>query len=103
VDACNADVADGNDAFGKRDPMPLEGTLFGFRYGVGAHYFMDGLLIDENTWVLDEAEQPVPNLCAAGTVPRRGRSPDSGTASPGPPQPARRPPLAPHSRDKLVI
>ena len=69
VDAYNADVADGaDDAFGKRDPLPLEGTLYGFRYGVGAHYFMGGILIDAQTRVLDESEQPIANLYAAGEV-----------------------------------
>ena len=67
VDAYNADVADGtDDAFGKRDTLPLEGRLYGFKYGVGAHYFMGGILIDEFTHVLDEEENPIPGLYAAG-------------------------------------
>ena len=67
VDAYNADVADGaDDAFGKREPLPLEGKLYGFKYGVGAHYFMGGILIDEFTHVLDEDEAPIPGLYAAG-------------------------------------
>ena len=67
VDAYNADVADGtDDAFGKQDPLPLEGKLYGFRYGVGAHYFMGGILIDEYTHVLSLDESPIPGLYAAG-------------------------------------
>lgn len=69
VDAYNADIADGaDDAFGKQDPLPLEGTLYGFKYGVGAHYFMGGILIDDQTRVLDEDENPIANLYAAGEV-----------------------------------
>ena len=69
VDAYNEDVADGtDDAFGKENPLSLEGKLYGFKYGVGAHYFMGGILIDDQTRVLDEAEQPIVNLYAAGEV-----------------------------------
>ncbi len=69
VDAYNEDIADGtDDAFGKEGAMALEGTLYGFKYGVGAHYFMGGLLINENTQVLDENEQPIAGLYAAGEV-----------------------------------
>ncbi len=69
VDAYNEDVSDGtDDAFGKEDPLPLEGTLYGFKYGVGAHYFMGGILINENTQVLDENEEPIEGLYAAGEV-----------------------------------
>ena len=69
VDAYNEDVADGtDDAFGKQDPLPLEGTLYGFKYGVGAHYFMGGILINEKTQVLDEDENPIEGLYAAGEV-----------------------------------
>ena len=69
VDAYNEDVADGtDDAFGKQDPLPLEGTLYGFKYGVGAHYFMGGILINDKTQVLDEDENPIEGLYAAGEV-----------------------------------
>ena len=69
VDAYNEDVADGtDDAFGKQEPLPLEGTLYGFKYGVGAHYFMGGILINEKTQVLDENEDPIEGLYAAGEV-----------------------------------
>ena len=69
VDAYNEDVADGtDDAFGKQEPLPLEGTLYGFKYGVGAHYFMGGILINEKTQVLDENENPIEGLYAAGEV-----------------------------------
>ena len=69
VDSYNEDVADGtDDAYGKENPLPLEGTLYGFKYGVGAHYFMGGLLIDEQTHVLNEEETPIEGLYAAGEV-----------------------------------
>ena len=69
VDAYNEDVADGtDDAFGKEGAQTLEGNLYGFKYGVGAHYFMGGVLINENTQVLDENENPIPGLYAAGEV-----------------------------------
>ena len=69
VDAYNDDVADGtDDAFGKQEPLPLEGTLYGFKYGVGAHYFMGGILINEKTQVLGEDEIPIEGLYAAGEV-----------------------------------
>lgn len=65
----NDDIADGNDdAFGKENPVKLEGKLYGFRYGVGAHYFMGGILINEKTQVLDENEEPIEGLYAAGEV-----------------------------------
>ena len=67
VDAYNEDILDGtDDAFGKQDPLPLEGRLYGFKYGVGAHYFMGGILIDEYTHVLTPGEAPIPGLYAAG-------------------------------------
>ncbi|MDO4634284.1 MAG: FAD-dependent oxidoreductase [Eubacteriales bacterium] len=69
VDAYNEDVADGtDDAFGKEGALPLEGKLYGFKYGVGAHYFMGGILINEQTQVLDESEAPIAGLYAAGEV-----------------------------------
>ncbi len=69
VDAYNEDVADGtDDAFGKKEALPLEGTLYGFKYGVGAHYFMGGILINEQTQVLSEDEEPIAGLYAAGEV-----------------------------------
>ncbi len=65
----NEDVADGtDDAFGKENPLPLEGKLYGFKYGVGAHYFMGGLLINDKTQVLNENEEPISGLYAAGEV-----------------------------------
>lgn len=69
VDAYNEDVLDGtDDQFGKKDAATLEGNLYGFKYGVGAHYFMGGVLINENTQVLDEDENPIEGLYAAGEV-----------------------------------
>lgn len=69
VDAYNEDVSDGvDDAYQKENPITLTGTLYGFKYGVGAHYFMGGILINEDTQVLDENEEPIENLYAAGEV-----------------------------------
>ncbi len=64
----NEDIADGtDDAFGKEEDLdPLEGTLYGYHFGVGAHYFMGGILINEDTQVLDEDENPIEGLYAAG-------------------------------------
>lgn len=65
----NEDIADGtDDAFGKEDPITITGKLYGFQYGVGAHYFMGGILINEKTQVLDENEEPIEGLYAAGEV-----------------------------------
>lgn len=65
----NDDIADGtDDAFNKENPVKLEGKLYGFKYGVGAHYFMGGILINEKTQVLDEDENPIEGLYAAGEV-----------------------------------
>ncbi len=69
VDAYNEDIADGtDDAFGKEGALPLEGTIYGFKYGVGAHYFMGGILINAQTQVLNEDEEPIAGLYAAGEV-----------------------------------
>ena len=69
IDAYNEDVSDGaDDEFGKENAATLEGKLYGFKYGVGAHYFMGGILINENTQVLDEDENPIEGLYAAGEV-----------------------------------
>ena len=54
--------------FGKENITPIEGTIYGYHFGVGAHYFMGGLLINENTQVLDEDGEPIPGLYAAGEV-----------------------------------
>lgn len=65
----NEDIADGvDDAFNKENPVKLEGKLYGFQYGVGAHYFMGGILINEKTQVLNENEEPIEGLYAAGEV-----------------------------------
>ena len=71
VSAYNDDIADGtDDAYGRQNPTAVDasGKVYGFKYGVGAHYFMGGILIDENTHVLDEQEQPIAGLYAAGEV-----------------------------------
>ncbi len=65
----NADAATGADsAFGRENTSTLEPTYYGYKFGVGAHYFMGGVLIDETTRVLDEDEQPIEGLYAAGEV-----------------------------------
>lgn len=69
VEQWNADCAAGADSlFDNHKLQPLEGKLYGYRFGVGAHYMMGGLLINENTQVLNEAEEPIPGLYAAGEV-----------------------------------
>ena len=69
VEQWNADCAAGADSqFENQSLKPLAGKLYGYRFGVGAHYMMGGLLINENTQVLDESEQPIPGLYAAGEV-----------------------------------
>ena len=69
VEQWNTDCAAGADSqFENQSLKPLEGKLYGYRFGVGAHYMMGGLLINENTQVLDENEQPIAGLYAAGEV-----------------------------------
>ena len=69
VDQYNADCAAGQDSlFEHKNLKPLEGKLYGYRFGVGAHYMMGGILINENTQVLNEAEEPISGLYAAGEV-----------------------------------
>ncbi len=69
IEAFNEDIEDGvDDAYGREDNLdPIEGTLYGYHFGVGAHYFMGGILIDENAQVLtEEDESPIAGLYAAG-------------------------------------
>ena len=67
VSQWNADCAAGKDSLFNNEVLkPLEGKLYGYRFGVGAHYMMGGLLINENTQVLNENEEPIPGLYAAG-------------------------------------
>jgi flavocytochrome c len=70
IDTWNADAAsNGTDsAFGRENITPLEGTLYGYKFGVGAHYFMGGILIDENTCVLNTDGSIIDGLYAAGEV-----------------------------------
>ena len=46
----------------------ISGTLYGYRFGVGAHYFMGGILIDEDTHVVNTEGNPIEGLYAAGEV-----------------------------------
>lgn len=65
----NADCEAGKDSqFNHQNLKKLEGPLGGYAFGVGAHYMMGGLLINEKTQVLDQNEQPIPGLYAAGEV-----------------------------------
>ena len=67
VEKWNEDCAAGADSlFDNHKLQPLEGKLYGYRFGVGAHYMMGGLLINGDTQVLDENEAPIPGLYAAG-------------------------------------
>ena len=70
IEAWNSDCAAGADSlFGRTDNLnPVTGKLYAYNFGVGAHYFMGGLLINESTQVLDENEQPIAGLYAAGEV-----------------------------------
>ncbi|MBR4164097.1 MAG: flavocytochrome c [Solobacterium sp.] len=70
IESFNEDIADGtDDAFGREQNLnPIEGTLYGYRFGVGAHYFMGGVLINEKTQVMDTEGNPISGLYAAGEV-----------------------------------
>lgn len=69
VEQWNTDCAAGADSlFDNHKLQPLEGKLYGYRFGVGAHYMMGGLLINGNTQVLNEDEEPISGLYAAGEV-----------------------------------
>lgn len=70
VENFNEDIADGvDDEFGKTENLDtLEGTLYGYRFGVGAHYFMGGLTVNDSTQVLDTDGNVIEGLYAAGEV-----------------------------------
>ena len=69
IEQWNADAATGTDSvFGRENSSTLDAPLYGYKFGVGAHYFMGGVLIDETTRVLNEAEEPIEGLYAAGEV-----------------------------------
>ena len=69
IEQWNEDAATGTDSlFGRENSSTLDAPLYGYKFGVGAHYFMGGILIDETTRVLDENEQPIEGLYAAGEV-----------------------------------
>jgi flavocytochrome c len=69
IEQWNTDCAAGADSlFDNHKLQPLEGKLYGYRFGVGAHYMMGGLLINGDTQVLNEDEEPIPGLYAAGEV-----------------------------------
>lgn len=69
IEQWNADAITGTDSlFGRENTTTLDTPLCGYKFGVGAHYFMGGILIDEATRVLDENEQPIEGPYAAGEV-----------------------------------
>ena len=71
IDQWNADCDAGKDSLFDRAPFTLKkikGRLYGYAFGVGAHYMMGGVLINEKTQVLDQNEAVIPGLYAAGEV-----------------------------------
>lgn len=71
IEQWNADCDAGADSQFERMPFTLkkvEGKLYGYAFGVGAHYMMGGVLINEKTQVLDQNENVIPGLYAAGEV-----------------------------------
>lgn len=69
IDQWNADCEAGADSqFEHQNLKPVAGKLYGYRFGVGAHYMMGGVLINEKTQVLDENEEVIGGLYAAGEV-----------------------------------
>ena len=69
IEKWNADCDAGADSqFGRMNLKKIEGKLYGYPFGVGAHYMMGGVLINEKTQVLDQDENPIPGLYAAGEV-----------------------------------
>lgn len=69
VEQWNADCDAGKDSlFEHQNLKKIEGKLYGYAFGVGAHYMMGGVLINARTQVLDENEAPIAGLYAAGEV-----------------------------------
>ncbi|MCD7884324.1 MAG: flavocytochrome c [Lachnospiraceae bacterium] len=70
IDQWNADCEAGADSqFGRESNLnKIEGTLYGYNFGVGAHYFMGGILINEYTQVVDTNGDAIEGLYAAGEV-----------------------------------
>lgn len=70
VQKYNEDIADGvDDAFDKAGIEILDGDAFyGYRFKVGVHYFMGGVLIDPEAHVVNANGDPIPGLFAAGEV-----------------------------------
>ena len=66
----NEDAANGgvDTVFGREKLQPIDGKLYGYQVGVGAHYFMGGLLINEKTQVVNTEGNPNDGLYAAGEV-----------------------------------
>ncbi len=69
VETWNAGCEAGEDEFRRRnDLIPLEGALCAYRFGVGVHYCIGGLRIDQKARVLDKNGNPIKGLFAAGEV-----------------------------------
>ncbi len=71
IDTWNNDAeTTGTDSvFGRENIQTIDGdTYYGYRFGVGAHFFMGGILINEEAQVLDQNENPIEGLYAAGEV-----------------------------------
>lgn len=70
IEQWNTDCGKGTDSqFSRTDNLnPLTGKLYGYRFGAGAHYFMGGILINENTQVMNTEGSPIAGLYAAGEV-----------------------------------
>lgn len=66
----NEDAENGgtDTVYGRENITTISGTLYGYQAGVGAHYFMGGLLINEKTQVMNTEGNPIPGLYAAGEV-----------------------------------
>ncbi len=70
VSKWNEDAANGgiDTVYGRENLADISGTYYGYVVGVGAHYFMGGLTINENAQVLDTEGNVINNLYAAGEV-----------------------------------
>lgn len=70
VDQWNQDVDAGTDSkFGRTDNLvKLTGTLYAYKFGVGVHYCMGGVLINESSQVVKKDGSAIKGLYAAGEV-----------------------------------
>ncbi len=69
IEQWNADVEAGADSlYGRENLDTLDGTLYGYQFGVGIHFCMGGILINDATQVLDTDGNAITGLYAAGEV-----------------------------------